>query len=221
MYIKICILIFLFPSSSAFGQKLDTLSFQQKIIKPVKRNFIWITPTRAKEINGIAIGTLPSSMFYKNDSLHINGILVETNPIMLYFVPYVVIGSLRSPFFKADSSRYFTNLFPDSVRGKSDNHLRGLNLSILGSGEMNHYKGLSISSIVTFGQSMKGVSVTLGQNNFYEFQGVLIAGLLNNVNKGSGLQIGLFNRCKECKGVQIGLLNKMGKKTFPFFNIQL
>jgi hypothetical protein len=55
------------------------------------------------------------------------------------------------------------------------------------------------------------------KNEFYKFNGLLIAGLLNNTNKGGGGQRGLFNRCKDCKGVQTGLLNKIGKKAPSFF----
>lgn len=224
MTFKIFITLFLLSTTFVYGQKTDTLSKPRKkqpIKRPVKRNVIWFTPTRAKEINGLAIGALPSSMFYENDSLHVNGIHIETNPIMLYLVPQIVIGSLMSPFIKADSARDFTNKFPHTSRYKSDNSIYGLNISILGSGEMTNYKEISISSVGTFGRSIKGLSLTVGQNNFYEFHGLLIAGLINNVTKGNGIQIGLFNRCKECKGLQIGLLNKMGKRTLPFLNMRV
>jgi hypothetical protein len=224
MTLKNFIIFFLFYSSHVYGQETDTFTNarkRQSVKRPIERNVIWFTPTRAKKINGLAIGTLPSSMFYENDSLHINGIHVETNPIILYLIPQIVIASLTSSFIREDSARYFPNKFPDSSRLKSDNSIYGLNISILGSGVMTKYKGLSISSVGTFGHIIKGISITIGQNNFYEFHGLLIAGLMNNVNKGSGLQIGLFNRCKECKGLQIGLLNKMGNRTLPFLNLRL
>jgi hypothetical protein len=140
---------------------------------------------------------------------------------MFMLVPYVLIGSLTSPFRKEADSSYFNDAPPESIQYKSDNSINGINISTLGSGEMSNYNGINISSMATFGHSLKGISITIAQNKFYKFKGLLIAGLLNNTNKGCGVQIGLFNRCKDCKGVQIGLLNKMGKITFPFLNVQL
>ena len=206
----------------AFGQLPDTIKHkhQKKIIKrPAKRNIIWFTPTRANEINGLAIGTIPSSAAYNNDSLQIKGIHVELNPIMLMVVPYVVIGSFKSPFISEDTAKDGSSLYyyPDSII-QLKNTISGLNLSFLGSGEMIYYNGITISSLATMGRSLKGISITFGQNNFYEFYGLMIAGLSNGSYKGAGLQIGLFNRCKECKGVQIGLLNRMGKRTLPLLN---
>jgi hypothetical protein len=220
----ILIIVLLLSNSFVFGQVTDTSQSKhqrKKVERPARRNVVWFTPTRANTINGIALGTLPSSMFYHNDSLQIRGIHIEANPIMFYLVPHVVFASLSSPFIKTDSTKYFTNAFPDSARFKYKNRIWGLNIGILGSAEMNDYNGISISSVGTFGRSLKGISITFGQNNLYEFQGLLIAGLMNNVTKGSGLQIGLFNRCKECKGVQIGLLNTMAKRTLPVINVRL
>jgi hypothetical protein len=210
---KICsciiflITVIFFPITYAFSQAPDTTSnhhTKQIIKRPATRNLIWFTPTKANKINGIAIGTIPSSVIYNNDSLQISGIHFEANPIMLFLIPYVVIGSIMAPFIKTnkiDSSQRLLIDFPDSSQHISNNTIHGLNISILGSGEMSNYNGASISSVATIGKSLKGVSITAGANNFYEFHGVLIAGLMNNVSKGNGLQIALFNRCKECKGI--------------------
>lgn len=187
-----------------------------------KRNIIWFTPTRAKEINGLALGTFPSSAWYNNDSLIIKGVHLEVNPIMLLAIPYVVFGSIASPFIWSDTvqERNRFSAYFDTTLGTSYSTVSGINIGVLGSGEMNHYKGISVSSVATIGRSFKGVSITAGQNLIYEYKGLLIAGLMNNVSKGRGLQIALINRCKDCKGVQIGLLNTMGKKTLPVINFQ-
>jgi hypothetical protein len=220
------IVVFLLAANAyAFGQPADSASnkaSKPRVVRPLQRNVIWFTPTRARQINGIALGTLPSSMIYKNDTLKINGLHVEADPLMMIIVPYVIIGSVLSPFIWSDGSESGDAFYsyPDTIRyEKTNNHLSGVNLGLLGSADMDHYKGISISTLVTKGVSLKGISITLGQNNFYSANGLLIAGLMNNVNNGSIVQIGLFNRCKECKGVQIGLLNTFGKRTIPFLNM--
>ena len=203
-------------------QSQDTTARHKRNIppRPAVRNVIWFTPTRANQINGIALGTLPSSM-WTNDSLHIKGLHVEVNPVALMLFPYVVFGSLLSPFvwnkpFK-DGDAF--NHFPDTI-GTRPKKISGINISLLGSAEVEYYYGLSISLFVTTGATIKGISITGGQNSFYEFDGILIAGLMNNVNKGRGLQVALINSCRDCKGVQIGLINKMGKRVLPIINMR-
>jgi hypothetical protein len=222
--IHITLIFFVIPITSIYGQSTNAFPYQQakkNILRPSKRNVIWFTPTRANEINGLALGTIPSSVAYNNDSLKINGIHIETNPIMFMLVPNVLIGSLTSPFRRENDSSYFSNSPPDSNYFISSNSINGINISTLGSGEMSNYCGISISSIATLGYTINGISITIGQNTYYKFRGLLIAGLMNSVNTGRGVQIGLFNRCKDCKGLQIGLLNKMGKRTLPFLNVRL
>lgn len=84
----------------------------------------------------------------------------------------------------------------------------------------NKINGLTINGIGAMGQKLNGVSITFGLNNYYKFNGVLIAGLENMSTKGNGVQIGLFNYCKDCKVVQIGLWNKIGKRGLPIINFR-
>ena len=187
--------------------------------RPANRNVLWFTPTRAKQINGLALGSFTSSLFYQNDSLQVNGVLLEANPVTVVGAPYMLMISIVSAF-RHDSIGFFTTGYPDSNRDGATNAVNGLNLSLLGTSLNTTYQGLSISSLFTFAHEVKGLSLTAGMHYIYDFRGVLIAGVINNVNRGKGLQMALINRCDDCKGVQIGLINKMGKRTLPFLNMR-
>ena len=204
------------------AQQTDSLAEKkgrQKKVRPQQRNVLWFSPTRAHQINGIALSGMSSDLVYKNDSLQVNGLRVEADPLTVIFLPYILIQSVQVPFANVDTTKRYSYRVPDTI-GASKTFMNGINISLLGGSDMNSIKGINISSFATYAGDIKGISTSLLTNTTFDFKGILIAGLLNDTNKGSGLQVALFNRCKDCKGVQVGLLNKMGKRTLPIINMR-
>lgn len=184
-----------------------------------RRNFIWFVPSHANEINGISIGAWASTEISRVDSIKIRGISVEVNPIAIYAGPILIISSLLSPFYTKDNNPeailYNNSVYPDNIEETVT--VTGLGISTVSGHSTN---GVNITATGASGSYMNGTSISGVANIYYDFNGVLIAGLQNKTTKGKGLQIGLFNYCQDCKGVQIGLLNKMGRRILPFINMR-
>ncbi|MGQ2982199.1 LA_2272 family surface repeat-containing protein [Flavobacterium sp.] len=81
--------------------------------------------------------------------------------------------------------------------------------------------GLLAAMFSTTTHEGKGLQVAGIHNDYDTFSGVQI-GMLNGAygkaEKFSGVQIGLFNNAKKLKGIQIGLINRNEKRILPFFN---
>ncbi|MBP6431651.1 MAG: hypothetical protein KA319_07790 [Ferruginibacter sp.] len=197
-------------------------SFAQKRVIPKRlatRNVVWFSPTRANTINGLALSSFSSDMWYENESLKINGINIEANPASFIVLPYAIVGSIEMLFSKNDSTRRRSILSVPDSNYLSKNFMNGISIGVLGSFSNNN--GLTIAGIMNNGGKLNGIALGGIANSYYSFKGIAIAGLANNFYKGRGIQIGLFNRCVDCKGLQIGLLNKIGNRTLPFLNLRL
>ena len=65
-----------------------------------RRNLFWFTPANANEINGLAVGFSASSAMANTDSVKVNGVNIEANPMAIIALPYVLIGTIALPFEK-------------------------------------------------------------------------------------------------------------------------
>jgi hypothetical protein len=218
MRLKLTVGLILLTSSITFGQNDST---RQKV-NGKYRNFIWFTPSGAKEINGIAIGL--TAMPIKIEKQEINGLNVEVGIFNLLAVPLALGGSFIAPF-KSDTLEQEVGVFvrkniyqKDSPIEERINGISISGLGHLGNGEIN---GLSINGCVFSAIKVNGLSIAGLMNLTYDFRGVKIGLLRNKTTKGKGLMIGLFNNCKDCRGVQLGLINRIGKRTYPLLNVQL
>lgn len=187
--------------------------------RPSTRNVVWFSPTRANTINGISLSSLSSDMFYENDSVKINGLNIEADPVAFMVVPYAIGGALNVLKERRDSNDRRMVFEEMDQSYKATNQVNGLSISLFGITNRN-YNGIAVNGLINFGTKLNGISIGGVMNSFYQLKGISIAGIGNYANKGMGIQIGLINRCVECKGIQIGLLNKMGKRTLPFINMR-
>jgi hypothetical protein len=190
------LLLILFVSTNLIGQ--DSL---------IRRSIICFTPTKANEINGIAIGlwNRPESQIIQN----FNGLNFE------------VLGSgWATPFLGLDDAGYTENDF-HKINGLS------FGLTLL-NGRMN---GLTISPTINTTFFLNGVKIGLFNFDLNQSNGIqlgllnandenngLIIGIYNKAVKTRGLQIGLVNKSDELRGLQIGLININGTRTLPFIN---
>ena len=176
---------------------------------------MWFIPNEVEEINGIAVGAWAEN--FKNDeinerdSLLINGLNIEVNPLILFsLVPGVWYHSFP------DSIEYY-NL---TVKNYYSTTKNGVNLSILGSFGSERINGVNIAGINNVVDKICGVSIT-GINNFaYITKGLSISLIRNRSTLTRGVQLGLFNKTMDLRGFQIGLWNKNGKRSLPIINWQ-
>lgn len=193
----------------------------QKKIKPKRpstRNGVWFAPTRAKIINGISLSSLSSDMFYENDSVKINGLNIEADPVAFMLLPYIFGGAINVFKDYKDTTGKKMAFWEMNKSYRTSNQMNGISISLVGATERN-YNGIAINGLANYGSKINGISVGGIMSSFYKFRGISIAGIANYAYRGTGIQIGILNKCIECKGLQIGLLNKMGKRTLPFINM--
>lgn len=201
---------------------------------------LWYLPVLSNTvINGVGVGFF-AAPFRKQDSLIINGISVEADPLPLVAtMMWAMEAIVRSPALlaqksnsprdtssaqtiarirKKDSIAHIENeLFknmPEKVK------INGLSLSIGITEDPTKMNGVAINAVWGMQKDMNGVEISGVFNRHYHFNGI-IAGLINSVKTGKGVQIGLYNKCDEGKVIQIGLLNKIGKRITPIMNFNL
>ncbi len=190
----------------------------------IVRNFVWFTPSKVNEINGLSIGLQPVNT--KNtdkgvDSLIIRGINISLGPYLMV-IPYIVIGDINNIF---QINRFLDTNYFKNFNMNWETKIYGMNLSlVLTSGFENIYGieivGLNITGFYSVSGEIKGVSISGWGNEYYLLKGVSIAGFRNKGVIVRGLQIGLFNKVDDLRGIQIGLWNKNGKRSLPFINWQ-
>ena len=174
-----------------------------------KRDVVWFTPSRARQINGLNIGIQTFGL--NRDSLTISGMNVNADLMGAIITMYL-------PFIPRDSTYKIRNM-PDTIwYSEAVNKIYGLSISgggLIGGGRLH---GVAFNGLVCLLTVSKGICITGLINRIEEFHGLAIAGLGNRSIKGSGLQIGLVNKCKHLRGIQIGLWNENGRRKFPIIN---
>lgn len=90
---NITVLLFLLVTSlNSIAQITASDSITQKHF--VKRNIVWINPSRANEINDLALSGFVSTKH--SDSLKINGINIGIEPFWLFGFPYIIAMSVNT-----------------------------------------------------------------------------------------------------------------------------
>lgn len=180
-----------------------------------KKNFIWFTPCKVEEINGLAIGLYTKNIknreFNERDSLIIRGLALEINPFSIFGL---MNSSINGPY--PDS----INVYFEKIKNDWQVKVKGVNVSLVNTINELEIRGLNITPLLTVIDEIHGVSIS-GLNNFsYIFNGVSIAALRNRATMAKGLQIALFNKSTDMRGIQIGLWNTNGKRSLPIINWQ-
>lgn len=184
----------------------DTLKKEQR--PPVYKKGVWVTPSNANSIKGVAIGL--QTMHMEWDPLEVRGVNLNADAFSFMAGIYYLIAL---PF-----DNTLINM-PDTV-DKSEINIRVSGLSLSGGGLVGRMlvKGVSINGGICVAIETRGVVLTGSQNLADEFNGVVVSGLRNKSIRGRGVQVGLLNICKDMKGIQLGLWNVNGKRRLPFIN---
>jgi len=179
------------------------------------KNFIWFTPAKVEKINGLSFGVFTENIkndkFNEKDSLEINGLNIEINPLMLITL---TMTSYSGPY--PDSLEFYEENLKDKIELK----INGFNLSFVGTINEAKVNGVNLAGYNTVVDHINGLTIS-GANNFsYRMNGLSIAGIRNHATYARGVQIALFNKSTKLKGFQIGLWNVNGKRSLPFINWQ-
>lgn len=199
---------------------------------PLKvNNIVGFIPSKARVTNGLALNWLFNLEMYcdTRDSIRINGLYSSVGPAQALFVAFIPAFIPHAPSFKGlfdADSRYLQPVLKHQVNG--------VTAGILEIGENFSFQGLSVVLTYQNSGALNGLSVSGLASRHEHFNGVLIAGIKTNTQRGrglqlsmintatrmSGIQIGLVNNAYGMRGVQIGLWNKIGKRGFPFINFR-
>ncbi|MDX5347487.1 MAG: hypothetical protein LPK19_09585, partial [Hymenobacteraceae bacterium] len=182
---------------------------------------IWLTPSLAKSINGIAIGiigpdvpcNMPESATQTSNGLNLQ---VITNGL---FIPLVAIA-------EAPLSKYYRGYHSDSsIKAEADSILsattypsthNGLELAAFGT-TTARVNGVSVSPWASQHISMNGLAVNGIWNVFLKSNGISIAAVNSSLSV-KGTQIGIINQTIKLKGLQFGLWNRNEKRSLPLVN---
>jgi hypothetical protein len=199
-------LLFVFISLNIFSQNNENKIESEKV-----RNIFSFIPSKVDKINGLSLGVWAENLKSEKDSLKINGINIEINPLCLFGY---IRGIVRIDDIDDDSAFY-----KNRKNGLTD--IDGLNISIPGFfNNSSKINGLSLTPFTICVGEINGVSISGITSCSYNLNGISICGIYNSSNQVKGLQIGLFNRAKKLRGFQIGLWNKNGKRSLPLINWQ-
>ncbi len=213
-------ILFIFLTTILNSQKLPDTS-ETKIV----RNFFSFVPADVDRINGLSFGAWAANLKSDKDSLKVNGMNLEINPVILFIYA-------RGAIFPLDIDN--DSAFLES-RKYNIADIDGLNISIPGYANLDsRINGLCITPLTTCAGEINGVSLSSITNCSYKLNGISICGiynysnnlkglqisLFNNANKLRGIQLGLFNKSKKLRGFQFGLWNKNAKRSLPFINWQ-
>jgi len=246
------IIVFINLSVPSLYSQSDSLdSSKDDDFRRRTHNVVGFIPSKAHVTNGWAIGwaiidgyDMIDGYDLDRDSVRINGLYTNISPLPVFgfamSLPYILNifnpKTYKNLFSKdvshnADSSKY-VNSIPDSILGK--HKMNGVSIGTLEIGDGFAFQGLQITALAHSADKLNGVSLTTLGSGYKQFKGVMISGLLNWTDSGTGLQLGLINRMdtgvglqvglintsKKMRGVQIGLWNKIGNRGFPIINMR-
>ncbi len=176
-----------------------------------------VVPSKQEKVNGWAVRWLSlSEKEWRDDrTVHINGLYTNLAPDQLLTSMLFIT---HAPFFifkKID--------FPIKPVSCGDDRLcasriNGLALGFTDVQGEYTINGGHINAFVSTAYKLNGVSVALIMGSYSYANGLIISGLMNGVERGSGVQLGLYNVAYKFNGVQIGLWNRIGDRAFPIVN---
>lgn len=173
------------------------------------RNVVWLSPLRAKEINGLAIGIATGNSLGAEMPVKINGINANVD-LLTVFASIMVVGYT---FYKINIKD-----MNDTLSFEGTNSINGLSISAGGVLEGRKLNGIFLNGGICQTDIGNGIIISGLRTMTEDFKGISIAGLRNDATYFKGIQIGLINTCKHLKGIQIGLWNVNSKRKLPFIN---
>ena len=199
--------LLLLSVANAFGES-DTITSEQA---SKNRYVVWVLPSRAKNIYGIAIGPIGSEAMCGNPyAKYSHGLNLQL--FGQGFLPIFYINKLK--FVSENIISNDSTKLQDSIPIRAVHN--GLLVSPFGT-FTPMVNGVSLSAFMSLGETVNGVSANLLWNVYRKINGVSI-GVVNTIGKMNGLQIGLINNAHRMRGIQIGLWNKNEKRSLPLIN---
>jgi hypothetical protein len=208
--IKIIALLFIFACSAMLASAQNDLLRIDSRAK--NRYVIWMIPSAASNIYGIAIGPVGSESVcnrpYTKYSHGINIQFIGQGIFQVFYIKYVNFEDFNL------SAGEDSGFFSDTLSKRAIHN--GILLSSFGT-FTDQVNGISFSPWMSMGKQINGVSINLLWNRYERINGVSI-GLVNHAVVSKGLQIGLVNKAKKNRGFQFGLWNKNEKRSLPLVN---
>jgi hypothetical protein len=215
------LIVLLVASFSALPQDSSYVETEDETFRQL--NGVGFVPSKANQINGLAIGWLFMGFHpFDNDGYEINGLYLNPSPVQAVFAafaaPYLVLSPLlnrkrRKSQPKFDSITW--NIAPATSK------VNGVAIDLLELGDEVQVNGIQVSGLGHVMHGHRGVSLAGLFNASERARGFQLAGLFNSTDDMKGLQIGLVNTAVEMKGVQIGLWNQIGRRGFPLIHVRL
>jgi hypothetical protein len=201
---KLLLLIFLLSISLGSFAHLGPEKLKKR---KVDRYVIWVIPSLATNIYGIAIGPIGSETIchspYPKKSHGIN-IQIGQGLVLTFGI-----------------GRYKLEEPTDTLSKKSDSSYKrvihnGILVSVFGT-LTNQINGISLSSWMSMNNKVNGLSINPLWNLQDTLNGMSI-GLVNMSRKTSGIQLGIYNKTLRLRGFQFGLWNVNERRSFPIIN---
>lgn len=203
--ITICLLLL---SLNLFSQS-DIQQFDEK---RTDRFVIWLIPSAAINIYGLAIGPVGSeaicNRLYPKCSHGLNIQVIGMGIFQTFYINNVNFNKSNINEIKDSSGN---NAMPINMAVHN-----GLLISLFGT-FTDKVNGISVSSWMSMGKEINGISFNVIWNLYDQINGLSI-GMFNQEYKINGLQLGLVNMSKKLRGFQIGIWNKNEKRSLPILN---
>ncbi len=222
---KKAILLFLFALAikPAVGQDSSATDILQVDYRTA--NGFALMPFEANCVNGFGFswslgnidfdyGTMENEIPY----LKVNGLHTYTSPLQPLAAAFIVFH-LPFAIFQDGIITKDTSLNKIPYYGYQDGEINGASIAFWETGERMAMNGFQISLLYHNFEILKGLSISFLSAKYLEANGVMITGISNYIENGSGLQVALLNHAENFKGVQFGLWNKIGKRGLPLINI--
>jgi hypothetical protein len=188
----------------------STVSHQDSIkLDKLKRDryIIWLLPSAATNIYGIAVGLFGSDALcnspYTKYSHGINFQVFGQGFVNTFYINKVDF-----------SNEFLQETHNDSTWRRAVHN--GILLSTFGTWT-DKVNGISFSLWMSAGTKVNGISCNLLWNLYHQINGVSIAAF-NRTAITKGFQIGFLNKSNELRGFQFGIWNKNEKRSLPIIN---
>ena len=205
--------------------QLHSIAQTQSPDKPIRkskhpiRNGVWVLPSGAEHINGLAVGVATMNIYKR--PLQVKGINIDICPLGLviggFFIVAQPVATIMPNLFLKKRHDDFYKIDTSYLSDYPQRKITGLQLQAFGGIESNVY-GIAVSGVISTFVKQRGLAVSFVSNISDDFKGIQISLWGNTSVIGQGVQIGLFNKCTDCKGLQIGLLNRNGRSLQPIIN---
>ena len=208
--IKVILLLILTSFSIASFSQQDSIKIDKH---KTNRYIVWLIPSVATNIYGIAIGPCGSEAIckrpYTKFSHGINFQIIGQGFLQTF---YINKGFLKNNYSIENQHKIIA--FHDTTIKRALHN--GILLSPFGT-FTDQINGISFSCWMSMGRKVNGISFNSFWNVYDQINGISIA-CVNNTIVLKGVQIGLFNSANKSRGFQFGLWNKNAKRSLPIMN---